>query len=346
MTVLAALLGALLPVITVVQVMSLCPIILLGGVMTAFFYCSAGWLPAAVYVGVQLAMSAWLTGAAMTAMQTVSGALPALMLLPGMQRCRPFFDQIRKALLFYFAGMLAAVCIAYMSFGGNMVQRFMDVLRQQFRYIPDSALAPFVEAINSTLAGSAGQSASFTITDYRASLMGMLDLMQQTYGQMLPGALLSGALVSAVLTVLWGNWRLARRGMATAHSFVGMTGWHLPGTITIGTLVLWAVSFLLAQGGIASGAAVYATVHQISSFTFLFQATAAMDRRFLERGMSVGGRKALIGIMIVLALLFRDVATMLMIVGILSALFGRNGVVRKAMDKNDTNGSDPGDPDK
>ena len=172
MTALAVVLGALLPVITVVQVMSLCPIILLGGVMTAFFYCAAGWVPAAAYAGVQLAMSAWFAGPALTAMLLVSGLLPAFLLLPGMQRCQPFFDQIRRALLYYFGGMVAAVCIAYAFFGGNMVQRFMDVLRQQFRYIPDSALAPFVDAINGTLSGSAGQTAGLTITDYRASLMG------------------------------------------------------------------------------------------------------------------------------------------------------------------------------
>ena len=345
-TALAVALGLLLPVITLMQVMSLCPVILLGGVLTAYFYCAVGWVPTAAFVGAQLASTALLTGPAMMGMELAAAVLPGVLLIPGYQNRRPFFDQMRTALMLYFAGMVAAVFIAYASFGGNMIQRFMDVMRQQFRFIPDAALAPFVDAVNAALSGDGTRAIDgITVSDYRASLMGVLDLMQQTYGQMLPGALLSGALVSAVLTVLWGNWRMAMKGDATARSFVGMSQWFLPAQVAVGMLILWAVSYALAQGGISSGSAVYATVHQLSCFTFLFQALASLDRRYSARGMTLKWRRVVIGISLTLALISRDIATLLMILGILSALFGSHGIARKLMMRNEKDDGDPGDPD-
>ena len=345
---LALVVGALLPIAAVFQISLLIPVLMLGGILTVFFYSAAGWVPAGVFVAVQLGATGWFFGPTLMAMDLAAAVLPAVLLIPGIRGTRPFFDQMRASLLLYFGGMVGAVVIAYVSFGGSTIQHFMDVMRQQFRYIPDAALAPFVEAVNSALSMEGSQTFSgISISDYRASLMGVLDLMQQTYGQMLPGALLSGALVSAVLTVLWGNWRMAMRGIATTRSFVGMTGWFLPAHVTLGMLVLWVVSYALAQGGISSGGAVYATVHQLASFTFLFQALSAMDRRYLDQGMSFKWRRFLIGFTLFASLVFRDLATVLMIVGICSALFGRRGTMRRLMARNDGGKGDsgPDDPD-
>jgi elongation factor G len=65
--------------------------------------------------------------------------------------------------------------------------------------MPDAALQPFVDAINSTLGIGVTGFEAFTVQSYRASLSGIVDLMQQTYAQNLPGALLSGAVLSGVL---------------------------------------------------------------------------------------------------------------------------------------------------
>ena len=344
--VLALVLGALLPVAMLIEVLSLCPVLLLGGLFTVFFQTSAGWLPAGLFLGAHIASTAFFCGPTVMAMVLVSGALPGLMSLRDARLRRPFFTQLRQGLFYYGAGMVAAIGVAYISFGSGMVQKFMDAMREQFNRMPDAALQPFVEAVNSALSAQSLPGLSgITVSDYRSSLMGVLDLMQQTYGQMLPGALLSGALVSAVLSTLWGNWRMARRGLATTESFTGMTEWFLPGQVTIGMLLLWGVSLLVAQGSIAAGDAVLATVQQLATYTFLFQALASMDRRYFERGMPLRTRRILIGVALAFSLIFRDVAGILMVVGILSALFGRKGLFRGRMDRNDNDDSDPDDPD-
>ena len=344
---LAGLLGGLLPLLMLTEVLSLCPVLFLGGIFLVFFQCSAGWIPAALFIGAQLGSTAMLCGFTIMAMELVAAVLPGLAVVRGVARRQPFFEQLRLSLVYYGAGVVAAIVIAYMSYGSGMVQKFMDVMRTQFRRMPDAALQPLVEAVNSALSTQGLQGLTrITIADYRSSLMGVLDLMEQTYGQMLPGALLSGALVSAVLSALWGNWRMARRGLATSESFKGMTEWHLPGQVTAGTLLLWLVSVLLAQGNIAAGQAVSATVQQIACFTFVFQALAAMDRRYFERGMALKTRRVLIGISLAFSLIFRDIATLLMIVGILSALMGREGLIRRHMNRDDHDDSDQDDPDK
>lgn len=346
MSLLAVLLGAALPILMLTEVLSLCPVLFLGGIFTVFFQCSTGWVPAALFIACQLGSTAWLCGPTVMAMDLVAAVLPALAVIRGTSRSQPFFEQLRQSLFCYVAGVAAAIVVAYMSYGGGMVQKFMDVMRAQFERMPDAALQPFVEAVNNALSaqGMTGMT-GITVSDYRSSLMGVLDLMEQTYGQMLPGALLSGALVSAILTVLWGNWRLARRGLATSQSFVGMTEWHMPGHVTVGLMALWFVSFLVSRSDSPAGLAVSATVQQLACYAFVFQALSAMDRRYFERGMALKTRRVLIGIALAFSLAFRDIGTILMIVGILSALMGRQGLIRRRIEKQDKDDSDPDDPD-
>ena len=337
---LALMLGAVLPIVAVFQIALLAPVLMLCGIFAVRMKARVGWLPAAVLFGASLASAIWLLGTTMTLALLAAAILPALVVMRGMALKRPFFEQMRVGVIAYGLGLVAGMLIAYASFGGNMIVRFTDLVRAEFNRMPDAALQPFVEAINSTLAVSGARDQLYTVELYRSQLSGILDLMQRTYAQVLPGALLSGALLSGVISVLWGNWTMARLGLATNESFVGMSGWFLPNQLTWGLLGLWLAGFVLTAAKYEPGATVYAAVRSLCGSAFFIQAMAALDRRMLRIGRELSRRRLLITLFSVAALLIPEVGGALAVIGGASALFGSHGALKRGNGEQ----SDPNDP--
>ena len=339
--VLALVIGALLPLVAVLQISLLPPVLMLGGIFAVRMQARAGWLPAAVLFGAALASTMWFLGEVMALMLLAAAILPAVWVMRGMARKRPFFEQMKWGVVAYALGLVVAMVTAYLSFGGRMIARFTDVLRAEFVRMPDAALQPFVEAINSALSlgGATGQ--RYTVALYREQLDGVLDLMQQTYAQALPGALLTGALLSGVISVFWGNWTMARQGRATNESFVGMTGWFLPAQLTWGLLGLWVAGLVLAMGGYSAGPTAYDATRSLACAGFFIQAMAALDRRMLRSGRELGRRKLLIGLLCAAGLLLPDAAVLLAVMGVASALFGSHGALKRPANRDQSDRDDP-----
>ena len=341
---LALVIGALLPIIAVLQVSLLVPLLMLGGIFAVRMRARVGYVPPMVLFGAALSSTLWLMGTPMMFMLLAAGVLPALVVMGLMAQKRPFFQQMRVGIAAHGIGLVAALLIARLSFGSGMVAQFTDVLRGEFARMPDSTLQPFVEAMNSALALSGVQGVSYTVEMYRSQLSGVLDLMQQTYAQALPGVLLSGALLSGVICVLWGNWTMARLGLATNESFVGMSGWFLPAQVSYGALALWAAGILLMMAGYAGGATVYAAVCAIAGPVFILQALSAADRRMLRAGAPLSRRRVLITLLAVAALLLDSMAVALAGIGAASALFGSHGAIKRNTGGDNDDQSDRDDP--
>ncbi len=343
--VLALLIGTLLPFIAIVQVSLLVPVLMACGVLAVRMKVRAGWAPAIALFGAAVGSFMVFMGEALTVALVLAAVLPAIFCALAMQRKRPFFEQMKGGILAYGLGLVAAMLALYLIFGGNMVARFVDLIRQEFARMPDAALQPIVDALNSafTLSG-VRPTEVYTVEIYRGQLSGVLDLMQQTYAQALPGALLSGALLSGVLTVLWGNWTMARLGLATNESFIGMSRWFLPGQVSLGALALWIVGFILAASRYSGGATVYQAVCQLSGSIFVIQALSALDRRMLRGGASLSRRKVMITLMAVAALLLAEFGLVLSLIGAASALFGSHGVFKRPINGERDDQSDRDDP--
>lgn len=343
---LALVVGALIPLIAVLQISLLAPVLMLCGILGVHFRARAGWPPAALLYAAALGSTLWLIGPVGVPLLLLAAILPALFVSRGVMQKQPFFRQLDRGVAAYAAGLVAAMVAAYAVFGGGMIARFVDVLREEFTRMPDAALQPFADAVNSALSLGGTQGAgTFTVQMYREQLAGILDLMQQTYAQMLPGTLLSGALLSGVLSVLWGNWTLARQGMATNESFIGIGRWFLPPQVTLGALGLWAAGFLLANSAYKGGATVYATIAELAGSVFVIQALCAVDRKLMAGGGAAARRKLLITVLAVVALIFRGLASILSAVGVMSALFGSHGAFKLWTDRRQNNHTDRDDPD-
>lgn len=344
--VLALIIGVILPLIALLQISLLVPLMMLGGIIEARLWAKAGWIPAGLMLVASAASTAWLIGPQIALILVVASYLPAMAVIVLAARKEPFFRQLRAGVIAFAGGLVAATLIAYAAFGSGMVARFINVLRAEYDRIPDAVLQPQLDWINAMLSVGANRGvAPMTVQDFRAQLGGVLDLMQRAYAQMLPGAMLSGAVLSGMLTALWCNWTMARQGRATNESFVGMSGWFIPPRVAVGMLGMWLVGLILMYVGYASGATVYLTIGQVTGAVFAVQALCALDRRMLRADRSLARRRALIGLLATLALLFRDVGKMLSYIGVVSALFGSHGAIRLWLKKRGDNGFNQDDPD-
>ena len=342
---LALLFGALLPLIAVIQISLLAPVLMLGGIIAARMKARVGWAPVGVLFVAALTSALWLLELNLTLVLALASLLPAVVVIRGMAKKQPFFEQMRNGVMAFALGLLAALAVAYLSFGSGMIARFTELMRREFARMPDAAMQPIVDALNSTFSLGGVSGNAYTVELYRTQLYGVLDLMEKAYAQALPGALLSGALLSGVICVLWGNWTMARLGLATNESFVGMSGWFLPAQITFGALGLWVAGLVMSYGGYSAGATVLQTVRQLAGTAFVIQALASMDRRMLASGRELSRRRLMITLMAVAALAFAEVAMILSIIGAASALFGSHGAIsRRANDGHDQ--SDRDDPQK
>ena len=328
--ILALIVGALLPVIALVQISLLVPTLMLGGIMAAYLGAKSGWIPVAV-LAVAAAVSAGVLMSGTIALVLLMASLaPSVVVVMGALGKKPFFEQMRADVIAFMGGLLAAMLVAYSAFGGGMIAKFVDLLRAEYNRMPDAALQPMVDWVNVMLSTSgSARNQAMTVASFRGQLSGVLDLMQQTYAQIVPGALLSGAILSGLLSVLWANWTMARRGMATNESFVGMSGWTMPPRLSLGALGLWAVGLILMLTGRANGATIYMTIAQAVGAAFAVQALCALNRRMLRADRPLGRRRLLIGLLSVAALLVRGIGAALAYVGVASALFGSHGALRQ-----------------
>ena len=330
--VLAVIVGAALPVVALLQISLLAPTLMLGGILASYLGVKSGWVPVGA-MGIAAAVSsALLMGGTIAVILLTASLLPSVMVVLGATGKKPFFEQMNAGVIAFVGGLLAAMLIAYASFGGGMIAKFVDTLRSEYDRMPDAALQPMVDWVNAMLpAGGLGQSQTMTVAFFRGQLSGILDLMQQTYAQIVPGALLSGALLSGVLGVLWANWTMARRGMATNESFVGMSGWFMPARLSLGAVGLWLAGLFVMLFGRANGATIYMTISQAVGAVFAVQALCALNRRLLRADWPLGRRRLTLATLCVVALLLRGVGAALAYVGVASALFGSHGAIRQRM---------------
>ena len=354
---LAILMGVALPMLTVMQLTIMIPlaipVLLVGGIWMAFLHGHSGWVsvgafmaalllggdalklmiertgwvPSSMLGAMVLGAAAACTGPEMLLVKLLLAVLPGIVVIAGMMRKRPFFSQLRMGIGAFVAGMLGCVIIAYRAFGGDMIGKLMDMVRAQFDAVPDYVILPLIEALNQSIAQTGAGLGRITIADYRSIFSGALDQMQLAYMEYAPGMLLAGAIWSGVLAVLWGNWRMAKRGIASVESFVGMSQWYLPGQMTLGLLGISAISFIAATSGSTSWTTVLNTCTALTGTAFTVQALASFDRRFIMRGTQTGGRKVRLTLILLLSWAFNLIGLVTAAFGAASALFGSRGVI-------------------
>ncbi|MBE5775795.1 MAG: hypothetical protein E7337_18055 [Clostridiales bacterium] len=220
-----------------------------------------------------------------------------------------------------------------------MISKFIDGMRAQFNALPDELILPIVDYVNAMMANLAGGTIApeylVTVEEYRNIFSGtMMDVLQARYVEYLPACILTGAVVSGLISVLWGNWRMARKGLATPESFIGMSGWNFPAGFACGVFFIWITGFaFVGSSEYKSAISAYRAIDMLVQIAFLVQALACFDRMLIKRYTGLRARRVLIILLIIGALIMPGVNMILQAVGAVNLLIIIIKSIVKRIDK-------------
>lgn len=259
-------------------------------------------------------------------------AVPVVVTVLGIRGKLPFFRQMSRAIVANILGTVLSVTLAAVVFGTDMIASLINEMQAIFEQ-----MMPMLWEAQGSLFESAG--IQITYDEFASMQFDALKVLQQYYETYLPGNLLTGAAITAVISVLWGNWLSARRGAATTDSFIGLCDWYLPSNMTFGMLMTLVVALVISRTAIAGAQTTWIAVSSLVEFAFVVQGFAAMDRRQKAAGASRKRRTGLIVLFCILGAMTSGAAVLniyfvMAIAGAGSALFGRRGAARMLIDKN------------
>lgn len=346
-TIIALLLGCLFPLILTIELSLLMPMLLVTNIALPVIFVASGKFAALALIIAEMASTIFFLGDTIGIMMLLTSVVPGIVVIWGISRRRHFFEQMQTGLIAHFLGLIAAVSVAYFNFGGDMIQKFIDSMREQVALIPDELFMPIVQSVNDMIASLSGEAASpdmmITVESYRSVLAGtMMDVMQRMYVEYLPGCLLTGAVITGLVSVLWGNWRMARKGLATNESFIGMSCWQIPVHLSVGVFFIWIVGAVISgSGAYSAGNTVYTAIYMLVQMTFYVQALSGFDRMLIGRFMGLRGRRILIFLALIGAMIIPFINVVLFVYGggsmVMNIIHVAKDAIKKKMDEDDNN---------
>ena len=299
-------------------------------IMTAILYAWCGILPVAVLTLLGSFFIMITFGMANAVILLPMTLLPAWAIMTGLRSRDAFFGQLKRVLICSLAGTSAAVVLAGIVHGQDMIASLLSVFVDFF----EQNKAVLIEQVRE-MGGFGDQ---LTLELFEEAYSEFFKSMQSYYEQYLIANQLSGAIWTSASAVLLGNWLLARRGEATSESFKGISEWHLPSGVTLGLLLMLAVSAILLNFPIRGNTALFVIVCSLNRTAFAIQGFAANDRRMRAQGASRSRRRGIVILIVMIQLmgvqvLGIDAFTLLALAGGCSAMFGRKGSARPAIDR-------------
>ena len=331
--VLGVLLALLAPVVLLTEVFSLAVVVMLPSVALIALYRWAGRGPALFAAMLTLAFNLWIMGGAWMLVALFAIVLPALVLLR--LEDRPFFQQMRCSIAAFGVGLIAAVGVLYLSYGGNMIERALNLFPAMIQMQPAESLAPVMELMGQLL------QRQLTMEDFYALYAAIIEQMIPEFQLRLPQLLLSGALISALLSTWLSNRMRARRGMSAPGSFVPLREWALPASTTGGLLLILAVSGAMQLLDVPSFDTVFLAVYGIAVVSFCTQGLASLARRLRVSPLSRVMRRVVI--VVTVLLLFMGGEAVLALYGCASAILGSRGMIQQRAKEMNNDGRDGGE---
>ena len=316
-----ALLALVSPWLTLTELFAEVPLVLLPAIGLAAIHRWAGRIAAGVSSLLVMLSFGYFAGT------TFMWAMFLLMLNPLTMLLRiggkPFFEQLRHALIGFAMGLAMAVLLFYIAYGGGLVEKLMAVVPEMLHAMPTEAL----EAALSTVPGVAGYDAA----GFLDLVDGLFVSLTASYKLYLPGRLFSGTLITAVLCTLISNRMQKKAGIAGPGCYVPMSRWHMPASMSGGLLMILLVSYVLQMAGFRGGNTVFHAVFEIAVWAFVFQALASISRR-MDGTLPGHGVKIFLMCML-LAIAMLGSAPSIAVYGFLSAILGSRGALRLYMEQ-------------
>ena len=312
-----------------------------GTVIAVTLYAFSGALPAIVFLVSSACSLFWLYGPGVTAAGLFLTALPALVIALMMRRGLPYFSRLRGAVAAQLLDMLALIVVLYFGVRQDLIGALMDVLTSWALDMPPALVSLALQqfALTGMLSTESAElvfSGALSIAEARKALLVVLDAMGQALRLGLPAMLLSSGLVTGVLATLIPGKICSRRG--DGLPYVPVSGWFVPARLSIGLLVCLATGYALELASVTGAEAVVSAILMAASVIYTLAGAASLSRRFRAGGHGMAFRVLMIGAGILL------VQPFVVIVGLCSALFGRQGLisgfVRRKMEEQDKEDND------
>ena len=327
-TVLALVYGALQPfTVALSMLVMITPVVL----CTLYFW--AGLLPALVCAVASLASLEMIWGASFMWGGFAVMIIPAAVGVYLLRSRRGYFTSMQIMACTQLLTLVAAAVYLYLTRGQSLVDLFIGRYREWLEAM-NPALSDLVLAQSSAVglvsdkvykAVQAGESLT---AELRASAMEELfSKLEYSFKLSLPAMMLTSSLLTGVLAVALPTRICVRRGDEPEYSYVPLTEWFLPAKTTAGLACALVTGLALTLAGVPGGDAVNAAVSAVVYLLATLQGMAAVARALKARGWTRGKRVA------VLVLLYIFAVYALRLIGIASALIGRNGALTSWLKK-------------
>lgn len=276
-------LAVLAPLALLAELFSLMPLVLLPSIGLVFIARWSGRGPAVVAAIMQLIFTGMYLGSAFMWIILFGTVLPLTVLAVGEKR--PFHSQMKRSIIAFGLGVVAAVALLNYYFGADMIERAILQLPELLKTLPAEAL----ESVRTSFSMVYGSEATLeeSIALFEAQIVRLLPL----YRMNLPGQLFGGALITAVLCAGVNALMLKKSGKISDKEYVPLREWFMPASATGGLLLITAVSYFMSAVGMNGGETVFYTAFTIASTAFCIQAIASLARRLhvspLKRGIKI-----------------------------------------------------------
>lgn len=320
------------PFLTLTQLFASLPLVMLPSIGLVAVYAWAGKAAAIVSAVLQMLAFGYMVGPVFMWVVFLMAIQPMFVLLQGTDR--PFFEQLRHALMSFGLGMVLSVLALYWNYGGDLVGSALGGLQQMMHALP-------VEQMEVYLASYPGMPA--TSAEFLSMMDSLFAQISSSLAVTLPGQLFSGTLITALSCITLLNRARAKAGAAKPGSYVPPSRWYLPSSTSVGLLVMLLASLVLMQLT-QLGRAVFYTVLTLVSWVFCIQALASVSRR-MDGALQRHGAKIAV-LMVMAAIAAFGASLYLAIYGCASALMGSRGAMRQYAEERknkDNDGSDDWD---
>lgn len=313
-----------------------------GTVLTVVLWAWAGFVPAVVYTVSSMASLSGLYGPYMALAYALTAALPAGAVIGLLLKKPPFLQRMGIASAAQLGAIAALTVILYGVVRQDLVEALLNIVTKTVDSQPpiiQTFLLQQFALTGSLSAADAELAISGTLEQTRILelLHGVLKALGENMRLTLPGMLLSSGLLAGVLSAALGSKILSRRN--EDEGYLTVDRWFMPRKVTLYAAAGLVTGIVLVALRIDGAEAVFNAFMLGSTTLYTVGGVACVSRRLKANGRGPGVRFALITACVVFA------STFIAIIGVCSALFGREGIVstwlRKKME--DQNNNDKGD---
>lgn len=249
--------------------------------------------------------------------------LPILVLRIFEKRSRSFGERMQAAVIAFLVCAVLSVVLMYVFFGGNMIENYLGKLSELLRSISEEELSGGLNMISGFLNEEITVEQFYLLFD--ESIQNLISL----YKLNMTGLLLSGAMLSAVVTTWLDGMLRHRNNPEDENACLPIDKWYLPASTTGGLLLIFGISLILYFANESYGMTVFASVYRIVVAAFCVQGFASVRRRALAF------KKKALGVILTLGYLLLwlfGASTYFALYGVCSAVFGSGGVFKQHMD--------------